>query len=437
MDNGDHSVKSLAGWLNYVDTVSSKPVDLGLERVSEVYKRLCLLHHRSMQQHPALVITFAGTNGKGSTLSMVEALALNSGNSVGAYTSPHLLRFNERIRVNGQDVSDEVLIAGFGAIEQVRCGESLTYFEYATLVALEVFLQANLDMWLLEVGLGGRLDAVNIIDPNIAVITTIDLDHQEWLGPDRETIGAEKAGIIRAGIPLVLGSDDIPASVFSKATELSADVFELNRDFAIDHLRFTSRRSSNKPLVNNAEITLQLTDKPVLPADNLATALQVARLAELDLQRLERQTFPTVAVKGRFQTVNQQPFIVLDVAHNPHAARYLSKWLIEHPVAGPDVAVFSALGDKDVRGVVKALSKQFQHWHLFEIDSPRAMKLETLTATVKSCLSRETASAQAHDSAQQALQHASRPAGKHGRILVFGSFLTVAAIAETGMIGPL
>lgn len=430
---------SLEGWLQYISRTHSKNIQLGLERSHSVYRNMLsqgsiLSQDRYKADKPApQVITFAGTNGKGSTLAMVEALALRSGKKTGAYTSPHLIRFNERIRINGNEAPDRELMAGFNNVEKARYGIPLTYFEYATLAALELFLQADLDLWLLEVGLGGRLDAVNIIDPDIAIITTVDLDHQEWLGDNREAIGFEKAGILRAGIPLVVGCSDPPSSVLKRAAELSADTHIFSEDFDLQALRFDSYRAGNQ-----CTLSMVLQSIPDLPIANIATALQVARLADVNLQELTQAPFPPLHLAGRFQQVATSPAIILDVAHNPHAARYLSAWLAARPAKSPQIAVFSALCDKDITGVVAALIGCFQHWHLFEIDDPRAAPVEQLAAILESLLIYQKplfeVTVAKHKKPDQAFRRAIDAAGEDGRVVVFGSFLTVSAVLETGMI---
>jgi len=425
---------SLEDWLQYIARGHRNNIQLGLERSHSVYHNMLSQSKHKAGNPVPQVITFAGTNGKGSTLAMVEALALQSGKKVGAYTSPHLMRFNERIRINGRDAPDSELIAGFENVEKARSGIPLTYFEYATLAALGLFLQEDLDLWLLEVGLGGRLDAVNIVDPDIAIITTVDLDHQEWLGDNREAIGFEKAGILRTGIPLVVGCPDPPTSVLKRATELSVDTFIFSEDFDLQGLRFDSQRAHD----NQLAFSLVLQSIPDLPVANIATALQVARLAGVNLQELTQIPFPPLYLAGRFQQVAKSPAVVLDVAHNPHAARYLSAWLAARPPESPQIAVFSALCDKDIAGVVGALVGCFQQWHLFAIDHPRAAPVDQLAAILESLLASQKPLAEVtitkHGKPDMAFQRAIDAAGEDGRIVVIGSVLTVSAVLETGII---
>ncbi|MEE4661273.1 MAG: Mur ligase family protein, partial [Halieaceae bacterium] len=286
--------RSLDAWLDYLLTLHPRNIELGLERVASVAERLALLT-------PApTVVTVAGTNGKGTTTTLVEALALHAGKRVGVYTSPHLLRYNERIRVNGLPVDDRQIVAAFEVIEAARGAVPLTFFEFGTLAALQVFAAQPLDVVVLEVGLGGRLDATNIVDPDIAVITSIALDHQEWLGDTREAIGAEKAGILRTGVPAIIADRDPPDSVLQRAAELQCPVE-----------RWSDRFQS--PLQNG------------LRPENVFAALAVARRLGIHPGDAAAEVLAGVTVPGRLQRTSLQGRpVVLDVAHNPHAAAHLA-----------------------------------------------------------------------------------------------------------------
>ncbi|OZG73658.1 bifunctional tetrahydrofolate synthase/dihydrofolate synthase [Hahella sp. CCB-MM4] len=416
------SDKSLDQWLDDVTKLHDQVIEMGLDRVADVASRLLPKH---FPQAGCKIVTVAGTNGKGSTVAALEGLALQAGWKVGAYTSPHIRLFNERVRIQGEDLDDDSIVRAFEKAESVREGVALTYFEFTTLVAFAAFVEAGLDLWILEVGLGGRLDAVNIVDPDLAVITTIDVDHQEWLGDNREMIGREKAGIFRPGIPVLLGDADMPVSVFDYADKQSCEVLQWQRDYSLEHDVWKGASPEGKPL------EAVLAALPDIPAANIATAIQSAVMIGIPLDVFAGgKPFPLLNLMGRFQKAGSHPEIVLDVAHNPHAARYLAGWLKEHPVEGPTVAVFSALKDKDIDGVVSALSGSFKRWHIFELEDVRACQLDSLEEFCRS----QRANVSRHDGAADALSSARLEAGELGRVVVFGSFFTVAAILETGII---
>lgn len=412
--------RTLADWLDYQLRTHPQGIAMGLERVREVAQRL------GIGKPGKHVITVAGTNGKGSTVAFIEAIARAQGLRVGAFTSPHLLRYNERVRVDGVEASDDALIAAFERIEAARLESGkpdipLTYFEFGTLAALLVFEQATLDIAILEVGLGGRLDAVNIIDADVAVITTVDIDHQDYLGLDRESIGAEKAGILRAGKPCVLGEKDPPSSVLRRAYQLGAFAIRGHSDYLIDDLSVGWRW--REP---GYEIDLP---NPRLGAPaqrgNAAAAIAALRALAIELTgQAIRSGVREASLPGRLQLIARDPDVVLDVAHNPQGARQLAQWLIAHPK--PTVAVFSALADKDIEGLVAALQPHVRSWYLGPIQDagPRGLSAEALAQRLAGQLS--PAQVQLHGSLSEAL--AAARAGVHAdqRVLVFGSFHTVA-----------
>ncbi len=338
---------NLQQWLDYIERQHPKNIALGLERVREVAARM------QLHEPARYVITVGGTNGKGSTVAFVEAIARAAGLRVGAYTSPHLLRYNERVRIDGIDAGDARLVAGFEAVERARGETPLTYFEYGTLAALWLFQRANLDLAVLEVGLGGRLDAVNLVEPDVAVITTVDLDHQDWLGNDRESIGAEKAGIARAWKPLVLGERDSPSSVLRHAYAIGARALRFGSDFIVDavdpgHWRW--RDAGGEMLLPN----------PQLPApaqvNNAATAIAALRALDVELpQAAFAQGVANARAAGRLQRFEKKGVeIFVDVGHNPQAARQLAAWLRAQPRDGEAFLVYAALADKDARAVAAA-----------------------------------------------------------------------------------
>jgi len=389
---------------------------MGLERVAEVARRLGL-------GRPARAIaTVAGTNGKGSTVAFIEAMARAARLRVGAFTSPHLLRYNERVRIDGEDAGDDALVAAFERIEAARGDVPLTYFEFGTLAALVLFEAAGLDLAVLEVGLGGRLDAVNIVDADVAVITTVDLDHQEYLGEDREAIGAEKAGILRAGKPCVLAEKDPPSSVLRRAYAIGAFAIRGHSDYLIDDLGADGWRWREP----GYEIVLP---NPGLeaPAQRGNAAAAIAALRALDLpvpDEALREGVRAARVPGRLQRLPGAPERVLDVAHNPQGARQLAEWLAANPRR--TVAVFSALADKDIAGITGPVAPHVSGWHLGPITDagPRGLDGEALAARVRAAL--PDAALRVHASLGQALEAAAGEAGPAGRVLVFGSFHTVA-----------
>lgn len=422
--------RTLPDWLAHIERIHPKSIDMGLDRIRVVAARLGLTR-------PApCVITAGGTNGKGSTVAFLEAIARAAGLRVGTYTSPHLLAFNERVRIDGVDIADASLIDAFEDIEAARLqGEevALTYFEYATLAALVVFERSQLDLAVLEVGLGGRLDATNLIDADVAVITTVDLDHQDYLGDDREAIGFEKAGIARAWKPLVLGDDDPPSSVLRHAYAIGASCIRANCDFFFDRNPtdvdvpdVASRASAWTWREVGYEIDLPMPslDAPV-QLRNAAVAIAALRATDLSItDDAIAHGIASARVAGRLQQFERTGVtVVLDVAHNPQAARELAAWLDTARTAGRTHVVFAALGDKDVRGVVDALGSRVDAWHLAGLNGPRAIDADTLAARLD-----DTAALAAtrHARVGDALAHVLGAAREGDRVLVFGSFHTVA-----------
>ncbi len=411
--------RTLNDWLDYQLKIHPKSIDMGLDRVSEVAKRL------EIKKPAPCVITVAGTNGKGSTVAFIEAIARAAGWKVGAYTSPHILAYNERIRVDGADAGDDRLIAAFDRIEAARTRGAeipLTYFEYGTLAAAMVFAEHDLDLVILEVGLGGRLDATQIVEPDVAIITTVDLDHQDYLGADRESIGFEKAGIIRAWKPVVFGEKDPPSSALRRAYELGATAIRGHSDYLIDRLENGWRW--REP---GYEIELPM---PALAApvqiENAAAAIAALRAMSDEISDAAIiDGIKNARVPGRLQKVSSSPDVILDVAHNPQAAMQLSQWLVEHPK--PTLAVFAALADKDIEAIVSLLQPHVGHWFLAGIDDagPRNLTALELETRVRAVIAEPAVSC--HVDVELALQAARLRAKADERVLVFGSFHTVAA----------
>ena len=410
--------QNLDGWLTYVEQQHPKSIEMGLDRVREVATRL------SLGKPAARVITVGGTNGKGSTVAFIEAIARAAGWKVGAYTSPHLLRYNERVRIDGMDADDASLVNAFEAVEAARGDTPLTYFEFGTLAALWLFQRSALDLAVLEIGLGGRLDAVNIVDPDVAVITTVDIDHTDWLGNDRETIGAEKAGIARAWKPLVLGEVDSPSSVLRHAYAIGANALRLGSDFfhePIDSQRWRWREVG-------AELELP---SPALsaPSQRANAATAIAALRALPGDALSDAAFAEgiarAVLPGRLQSLAIDGIdVVLDVGHNPQAARELAAWLQARPIEGVTRVVFAALADKDARSVVDAFAGSPLQWFLAGLSSgPRSQTAEALVARLDDAI---VAVASLHADVDAALRAALDASAPGDRVLVFGSFHTVA-----------
>lgn len=402
----------LATWLYYLERLHTQAIDLGLARIERVARTLDLLK-------PApFVFTVAGTNGKGTTCRTLETLLMAAGYRVGVYSSPHLLRYTERVRVQGDELPEAAHTASFAAIEAGRGETSLTYFEFSTLSALQLFKQAALDVVILEVGLGGRLDATNIVDADVAVITSIALDHTDWLGPDRESIGREKAGVFRAGKPAVVGEPDMPHTIAQVAQEKGAQLLQLGHDWQW-------QPQANGWRFSEGRITLENLPLPQVPLPNAATALAALSASGLQVsESVVRQHLDKAILPGRFQTVAQSPQLILDVAHNPHAAAYLAGRLAQLPKQGVVRAVVGMLHDKDIAGTLACLAPQVDYWYLAPLEGPRGASAGQLLAELK------TDRAQTFDSVAGAWRMAMQQADEQDIVLVCGSFHTVAHVME-------
>lgn len=403
-------------WLAHIEQQHPQSIAMGLERVREVATRM------QLGQPATRSIVVGGTNGKGSTVAFIESIARAAGWKVGAYTSPHLLAYNERVRIDGKDVDDASLVAGFNAVEDARGDTPLTYFEYGTLCALWLFQQAGLDLAVLEVGLGGRLDAVNLVDADVSVITTVDIDHADWLGNDRETIGEEKAGIIRGWKPTILGEIDPPSSVLRRAYVLGANAIRFGSDF------FAEPIDAERWRWRDVSFRIEL-PQPALWApiqrNNAATAIAALRALDKPVPRAAwAQGVADAAIAGRLQRFERDGIEVLvDVGHNPQAAAALAAALKARPADGRTLAVYAALADKDAASVVQALQAQVDGWFLAGLEGARgqsaAQLRERLPAEVGS-------SAILFAQVLDALQTALAQAAAGDRVLLFGSFHTVA-----------
>jgi dihydrofolate synthase/folylpolyglutamate synthase len=416
---------TLDAWLSWQELLHPSHIELGLERIASVLLRL------HPQPPPFPVITVAGTNGKGSSVAMLEAILRAADYRVGAYTSPHLLRYNERVRLNGEPVSDALLMESFARIDAARAETSLTYFEFGTLAALDIFYRDEPNVVVLEVGLGGRLDAVNVIDPIVALITSISVDHVDWLGNDRESIAIEKAGIMRAGRPVVFSGRDIPASLVQQALELKAHLAVLGRDF---HFQTRERDwrwwTDTQPVLTLPHPALQGDHQFENAAGVLMVLHQMADQLPVGLEAM-CQGLQQVALPGRFQVIAAAVPWVLDVAHNPDGIARLADHLAATPVTGRTLAVFGMLQNKDVRAAIRQLQPQVDVWFTANLSSPSGASAEDLAELIQ----QQTGSDRviACEDVGVACDAAKAEARDGDRILVCGSFYTVAVALDHGI----
>ena len=399
---------------------------MGLERVGEVKKRMGL-------QPLCPVVVVAGTNGKGSVCAYLSQIYTQAGFKVGTLTSPHLLRYNERIAVNTRPVEDAAIVASFERIEAARAGISLTYFEFNTLAAVDIFIREKVDVMVLEVGLGGRLDAVNVFDADCAVVTSVDLDHQAFLGDTVEQVAFEKAGVFRNGKPAICGQTPPPESLRRHAGEIGAELLLIKRDFDFSTLenvqwsyRYHPQNSDGRTRNRNALPFPAL--RGAYQLSNAACALTVLECLgdrlPVDIAAIKRGLL-LVENPGRFQVLPGRPLTVLDVGHNPHAARALRRSLINLMFAEKRTAVFSILADKDIDGVLDIVKDQFDEWHIAPLDVPRGM---TADALVRKLSEHGIENVKVFENIEKAYRAALEKAGENDRIVVFGSFHTVAAV---------
>ena len=417
---------TLADWLAHCERLHPKSIELGLDRVHAVAQRLQLAF-------TCPVITVAGTNGKGSTCAMIEAIALQAGYRTGVYTSPHLVHFEERCRIHGEIVRADQLVAHFERVEAARQDVALTYFEFTTLAILSLMAAAPLDLAILEVGLGGRLDAVNIIDPDCAVITSIDLDHMDYLGPDRETIGAEKAGIMRTGRPAVVSDPVPPQSVIDRAKEIDADLWRLGHDFNFsgDQQQWAwagrGRRYAGLayPALRGAN--------QLINASGALAALESLRSRIPVTAQAVRNGLAMVELPGRFQVVPGQPALVLDVAHNPHSVAALTANLDAQGFYPTTHAVFGAMADKDLEAMFRKIGLLVDRWYFTDLPIARAETAQGLAARWQAQQPASRAPVSIHASPMEAFAAAVAAANPTDRIVVFGSFHTVGGVLRDGV----
>lgn len=400
---------TLDSWLQHIERIHPKTIDMGLDRLDAVRKRLML-------SPEFLIVTVGGTNGKGSTCAMLESILFHAGYRVGCYTSPHLLEFGERIRINRKQAMDDAIVRAFSRVEEARGDVQLTYFEFTTLAAVLLFLETELDVAILEVGLGGRLDAVNLFDSDCAVITGIDFDHMDYLGSTREAIGFEKAGILRPGKPGICSDRDPPSSIIDHAQHIGANLQRIGHEFDFarhdngwDFHGKTERIGLPLPaLQGEFQLSNASACLAVLDAMNLPVSIDAIQQGLVDLK-----------LPGRFQILDMRPAVVLDVAHNPQAARALASNLKRNPSKGRTIAIFGMLADKDIEGVVEEMRDVVDEWLLAVLDVPRGANMERLQRAFSS-------PRPFFSSVADAWHHACAICAENDRIVVFGSFYTVA-----------
>lgn len=411
---------TLDQWLHWQETLHPSEIELGLERLAPVYQRLAL------NFSGVTVITIAGTNGKGSCGAMLGAILHNTTHRVGTYSSPHLIRYNERISVDGEVIDDAALCSAFDVVDRARRDVSLTYFEFGTLAALVYFARRECDVLLLEVGLGGRLDAVNIVDPSIALITTIDLDHMEWLGSSRNEIALEKAGILRKAIPLVCGEIDPPSTLLQKVDELGVPAKFLKRDFD-----FTITPSGWRWSTENQQY--EGLPMPSLQGEfqckNAACVIMVLHLLKSKISVNQQQIaagLQNIVLLGRLQQIGQRPQMLVDVAHNPEAARALEGVLAQSPCKGETHAVFAVLANKDAGQIIESLSNVVDVWHIAPLKHPAGLPVQALVKHLKA--SANSLRYNEYTSITSAWNSVKKSIRPEDRMIGFGSFYCVAEI---------
>ena len=419
---------TLDEWLARCERLHPKEMDLTLDRVLQVKERLAL-------QFDAPVFTVAGTNGKGSTCAMLESIAVQAGYRVGLYIKPHLVHFEERCRINGQSVAADQLLPHFEAVEQARGDVSLTYFEFTTLAIARLMSLAPLDLVILEVGLGGRLDAVNVIDTDCAIITSIDIDHIEYLGTTREAIGFEKAGIMRAGKPAIVSDPVPPQSLIDRAQQINADLWLCGRDFNCSGDKQQWNWAGRSKRFNGMAYPALRGANQLLNASGVLAAFDAMRERLPVSAQAVRSGLALVELPGRFQTVAGQPTLVLDVAHNPHAVATLLQNLDQMGFYPRTHAVFGAMRDKDIASMLTRMAPVVDHWHFTDLPAARAAKAADVAEIHRGLALKGPGPVDVacHSDPLQALQAVLKRADPADRIVVFGSFSTVGGVLKDGL----
>lgn len=419
-------MNTLPEWLAHCERLHPKTIDLGLDRVKSVADRLPI-------RFECPVITVAGTNGKGSTCAMLEAIALQAGYGAGVYTSPHLVHFEERCRIRGEIVTAQALVPHFERVEAARQGVTLTYFEFTTLAILSLMAASGLEVAILEVGLGGRLDAVNIIDTDCAVITSIALDHMDYLGPDRESIGREKAGILRTGKPAIISDPVPPASVVDRAVDIGADLWRLGHDYNFSGDRQQWAWAGRGHRYSGLAYPALRGANQLINASGVLAALEALRHRLPVSAQAVRNGLALVQLPGRFQIVPGQPALVLDVAHNPHSVAALAANLDAMGFFPVTHGVFGAMADKDLDAMLATVGPLVDRWYFTDLPTARAETAQGLAGRWQAHNTRNNVSASTHSSPMQALQAAVAAADTADRIVVFGSFHTVGGVLKNGL----
>jgi dihydrofolate synthase/folylpolyglutamate synthase len=419
------SMETLNDWLARAEQLHPKNIELGLERAKEMAARMGL-------HFDCPVITVAGTNGKGSTCAMLESILTHAGYRTAVFTSPHLVRFEERLRLAGEAVDASKLIASFEVVEAARGDMALTYFEFTTLGILRCMIEEKPDVAILEVGLGGRLDAVNIIDTDCAVITSIDLDHMDYLGPDRESIGFEKAGILRPGKPAIVSDPMPPQSVIDHATAIGADLWRFGHDFNVSGDKQQWGWSGRGRRYSGLAYPALRGANQLLNAAGVLAALEALRQQLPITAQAVRTGLAMVELPGRFQIVPGEPALVLDVAHNAHAVAALAENLDAMGFYPTTHGVFGVMADKDLAPILARIGPMIDRWYLTDLPTPRAAKASDLLASWQAQNTRTDVSGSVHAGPMEALRAAIEHADPADRIVVFGSFFTVGGVLEHG-----
>tara|TARA_Y100001956_G_scaffold30257_1_gene29855 strand:- start:561 stop:1826 length:1266 start_codon:yes stop_codon:yes gene_type:complete len=406
------ATSSLSMWLDYLANIHTSAIDLGLERVQAV------ANSANLTKPAPTIITVAGTNGKGSTCALMEAILLNAGYSVGVYSSPHLIRYNERVRINGHDLEDEKHVAAFDFIEKQRGDISLSFFEYGTLAALRLFQTEQVDIVLLEVGLGGRLDATNVVEHDVSIITSLAIDHVDWLGDDINVIGFEKAGIYRSGKPAICGQPKAPSTVAAHADDIGAELYQVDIQYSYQQTSATEWKWTH------GSYDLEALPVPGLPLQNAATALMALATANLDISDINIVNgLKSAQLPGRMQLISEKPTVLLDVAHNPHSAEYLVKRVQQQYPEKHIHTVVAMLHDKDIKATLEALTPIVTYWYPASLTGPRAATADELCRYLPSDIVH-------FESPVRAFEAAMTQASQDDVILVVGSFHTVGEVLE-------
>lgn len=392
--------ETLTEWLEFIDKAHPKKIDMSLQRVTQVAKTLKLL------PFAPFTITIAGTNGKGTTAGFLERSLAAAGYQVGTMASPHLLRFNERLRLNGIEIADAEICEAFAIINQVRAETTLSYFEFVTLAGLYLFKKAKVEIAILEVGMGGRLDAVNIVDADLAIITNIALDHMEYLGPDRDSIGREKAGILRPNIPVIYGEIDMPASIRASIQQQHNQLFQFGIDYNVQAI------------------------PSLIPSENVANAVQALKIIQKKFpvsQQIIEDTIRHFSLAGRWQVIDHPFRQVYDVAHNPHGMTALKRFLQQHPVTGKTYGLFSMLKTKDLLESLQVIQSEIDFWYIAPMQAELSYQKQELEQALQAAHINHFLS---FDSIADAYAAAQQIISKNDQLIVFGSFHTVAEVVQ-------